>query len=514
MIEYLWIIGVVVVLLLALVGVFITKYRTAGPDEALIITGSYLGNKNVHTDESGNKIKIVRGGGAFVLPVFQQAEPISLLSSKLEVSTPEVYTEQGVPVMADGVSIIKIGSTINEIATAAEQFLGKAKEDREQEAREVLEGHLRSILGSMTVEEIYKNREKFSQEVQRVASQDLAKMGLVIVSFTIKDVRDKNGYLDSLGKPRIAQVKRDADIATAEADKETRIKRAEASKEAQQAELERATEIAEAEKINKLKIAEFRREQDIAKARADQAYDLETARSKQEVTEQEMQIKIIERQKQIELEEKEILRREKQYDSEVKKKADADRYAVEQAASANKMKDIAETDANKYRVEAMAKAEAEKIRVDGLAKAEAQKAQGTTEAEIIRLKGVAEAEAKQKIAEAFEQFGQAAVMDMILKMLPEYAKQVAAPLGNIDKITVVDTGSNGPNSGANKVTGYATNLMSTLQESLKASSGIDVKDLLESFAGKRNPYIDRNRSETELFETNLTTAASKETKEK
>ncbi|MFJ7975441.1 SPFH domain-containing protein [Peribacillus sp. JNUCC 23] len=514
MFDYLWIIGVVVVLLLALVGVFITKYRTAGPDEALIITGSYLGNKNVHTDESGNKIKIVRGGGAFVLPVFQQAEPLSLLSSKLEVSTPEVYTEQGVPVMADGVSIIKIGSTINEIATAAEQFLGKAKEDREQEAREVLEGHLRSILGSMTVEEIYKNREKFSQEVQRVASQDLAKMGLVIVSFTIKDVRDKNGYLDSLGKPRIAQVKRDADIATAEADKETRIKRAEASKEAQQAELERATEIAEAEKINKLKIAEFRREQDIAKARADQAYDLETARSKQEVTEQEMQIKIIERQKQIELEEKEILRREKQYDSEVKKKADADRYAVEQAASANKMKDIAETDANKYRVEAMAKAEAEKIRVDGLAKAEAQKAQGTTEAEIIRLKGVAEAEAKQKIAEAFEQFGQAAVMDMILKMLPEYAKQVAAPLGNIDKITVVDTGSNGPNSGANKVTSYATNLMSTLQESLKASSGIDVKDLLESFAGKRNLQLDRNRAETELVETTLTMAASKETQEK
>ena len=162
----------------------------------------------------------------------------------------------------------------------------------------------------MTVEEIYKNREKFSQEVQRVASQDLAKMGLIIVSFTIKDVRDKNGYLESLGKPRIAQVKRDADIATAEAEKETRIKRAEAHKEAQKAELERNTEIAEAEKMNQLKMAEYRREQDIAKAHADQAYDLETARAKQDVTEQEMQIRIIERQKQIELEEKEILRRE------------------------------------------------------------------------------------------------------------------------------------------------------------------------------------------------------------
>ncbi|AIM16111.1 membrane protein [Bacillus sp. X1(2014)] len=485
--SFVWIIiGIVVLLLIALIGVFITKYRTAGPDEALIVTGSFLGSKNVHVDESGNKIKIIRGGGTFILPVFQQAEPLSLLSSKLEVTTPEVYTEQGVPVMADGVAIIKIGGSISEIATAAEQFLGKAKEERENEAREVLEGHLRSILGSMTVEEIYKNRDKFSQEVQRVASQDLAKMGLVIVSFTIKDVRDKNGYLEALGKPRIAQVKRDADIATAEAEKETRIKKAEADKEAKRSELERATEIAEAEKINQLKIAEFRREQDIAKARADMAYDLESAKAKQEVTEQEMQIKIIERQKQIELEEKEILRRERQYDSEVKKKADADRYAVEQAAAAEKAKQIAEAEANKYRIEAMAKAEAERVRIDGLAKAEAQKAQGLTEAEIIRMKGLAEAEAKQKIAEAFEQFGQAAILDMIIKMLPEYAKQVASPLSNIDKITVVDTGSSGENGGANKITSYATNLMATLQESLKASSGIDVKELIENYSGKGN----------------------------
>jgi flotillin len=482
-----WIvIGIVAFIILALIGVFITKYRTAGPDEALIVTGSFLGSGSVHVDESGNKIKIIRGGGSFILPVFQQAKPLSLLSSKLEVTTPEVYTEQGVPVMADGTAIIKIGGSISEIATAAEQYLGKAKEDRESEAREVLEGHLRSILGSMTVEEIYKNRDKFSQEVQRVASQDLAKMGLVIVSFTIKDVRDKNGYLDSLGKPRIAQVKRDADIATAEADMETRIKRAEAAKDATRSELERKTEIAEAEKINQLKIAEFRREQDIAKARADQAYDLESARSKQEVMEQEMQIKIIERQKQIELEEKEILRRERQYDSEVKKKADADRYSVEQAAAADKSKQMAEAEANKYRIEAMAKADAERIRLDGLAKAESERAQGQTEAEIIRLKGLAEAEAKEKIAEAFEQFGQAAILDMIIKMLPEYAKQVASPLSNIEKITVVDTGGSGTNGGANKITGYATNLMAGLQESLKATSGIDVKELIETYAGKSN----------------------------
>jgi flotillin len=199
-----------------------------------------------------------------------------------------------------------------------------------------------------------------------------------------------------------------------------------------------------------------------------------------------MQIKIIERQKQIELEEKEILRREKQYDSEVKKKADADRYSVEQAAEAEKRKQLAEADAHKYRVEAMAKADAEKVRLEGLSKAEAERAKGETEAEVIRLKGLAEAEAKQKIAEAFELYGQAAMMDMMMKMLPEYAKQVAAPLSNIDKITVVDTGGGGENGGANRITGYATNLMSTLQESLKASSGIDMKELLENFSGKGN----------------------------
>ena len=480
------VIGICVFVLVAIVAVYIAKYKTVGPDEALIVTGSFLGSKNVHSDESGNKIKIIRGGGTFVFPVFQQSEPLSLLSSKLEVTTPEVYTEQGVPVLADGTAIIKIGGSIAEIATAAEQFLGKKRIELENEAKEVLEGHLRSILGSMTVEEIYKNRDKFSQEVQRVASQDLAKMGLVIVSFTIKDVRDKNGYLESLGKPRIAQVKRDADIATAEAEKETRIKKAEAEKEAQKAELQRATEIAEAEKENQLKIAEFKLEQDRAKARADQAYELEAAKAKQEVTEQEMQIKIIERQKQIELEEKEILRREKQYDSEVKKKADADRYAIEQNAAAIKMKELAQADAEKYRIEALAKAEAEKIRLDGLAKADSERAQGETEAEIIRLKGLAEAEAKRKIAEAFEQFGQAAVLDMIIRMMPQYAKEIASPLSNIDKITVVDTG-NGEGGGANRVTSYATNLMSSLQETLKASSGIDVKDLLESFVGKQPP---------------------------
>ncbi|EOL43902.1 flotillin [Enterococcus phoeniculicola] len=466
-------IAIVAFILLMLLIVFISKYQTAKPDEALIISGSYLGTKNVHADESKNKIKIVRGGGAFVLPVFQRSNRISLLSSKLDVSTPEVYTEQGVPVMCDGTSIIKIGSSVEEIATAAEQFLGKTREELENEAREVLEGHLRSILGSMTVEEIYQNRDKFSQSVQEVASVDLAKMGLIIVSFTIKEVRDKNGYLDSLGKPRIAQVKRDANIAEAEALKETRIKKAQAEKESQQAELQRQAEIAESVKEKELKLATYKEEQDIAKAKADQAYNLESARAQQEVIAQEMEVKVIERQKQIELEEKEIIRREKQYDSEVKKKADADRYAKEQEALAQKAKELAEAEADRFRVESLAEAEASKTRLAGQA-----------EAESILARGAAEAEAKQKIADAFKQYGEAAVLSMVMEMLPQLMKEAAQPLGNIDKISVVDTGSGGDNSGANRISNYATNLLASTQETLKETTGLDVKELIENFSKK------------------------------
>lgn len=167
---------VAVVAVFVVLGIaFWARYKTVGADEAMIVTGSFLGSKNVMSDETGRKMKIVRGGGAFILPIFQQANFLSLLSHKLDVSTPEVYTEQGVPVMADGVAIIKVGGSIEDIATAAEQFMGKTDDALKSEAQEVLEGYLRAILGSMTVEEIYKNRERFAQEVQAVAAKDLKK---------------------------------------------------------------------------------------------------------------------------------------------------------------------------------------------------------------------------------------------------------------------------------------------------------------------------------------------------
>ncbi|MDF2964471.1 MAG: rane protein [Paenibacillus sp.] len=466
------VVGVIVVLGLA----FWARYKTVSPDEAMIVTGSFLGSRNVMTDESGRRIKIVRGGGAFILPIFQQSQFLSLLSHKLDVSTPEVYTEQGVPVMADGVAIIKIGGSVEDVATAAEQFMGKPTEALKGEAQEVLEGHLRAILGSMTVEEVYRNRDKFAQEVQGVAAKDLKKMGLQIVSFTIKDLRDKHGYLDALGKPRIAAVKRDAEIAEAQAVRDARIQKAQAEEEGQKAELLRDTNIAEAGKDKELKIASFKKEQDQAKAEADQAYHIQEARSKQSVVEEQMKVELVRKEREIDLEAKEILRREKQYDAEVKKKADADRYAVEQAAEADKAKRLREADALQYRIEAEAKALAEQKRLDGLAVADAERAKGTAEAEVIRLRGLAEAEAKQKLAEAFEKFGEAAVLDIIVKMLPELAGKVAEPIKSIDKLTVVDTGHG---EGAARVSNYVTSLMATAPEMLKSVSGIDLDKLVQ-----------------------------------
>ncbi|AJS61368.1 flotillin family protein [Paenibacillus sp. IHBB 10380] len=474
------VIGVIIVLGLA----FWARYKTVGPDEAMIVTGSFLGNRNI-SEEDGRRIKIVRGGGAFILPVFQQSQFISLLSHKLDVSTPEVYTEQGVPVMADGVAIIKVGGSIEDVVTASEQFIGKPVESLRGEAQEVLEGHLRAILGTMTVEEVYKNRDKFAQEVQGVAARDLKKMGLQIVSFTIKDLRDKHGYLEALGKPRIAAVKRDAEIAEADAVRDARIQKANAEEQGQKAELLRDTNIAEASKEKELKVASFKKDQDTAKAEADQAYHIQEARARQTMVEEQMQVELVRKNREIDLQEKEILVRQMQYDADVKKKADADRYSVEIGAQADKARKMLEADALQYSIETQAKASAAQKRLDGEAMADSERARGTADADVIRLRGLAEAEAKEKLAEAFQKFGEAAVLDIVVKMLPELAGQIARPIASIDKLTVVDTGKG---EGAARVSNYVTELMSTAPEMLKNVSGIDIENLIKGFTQKK-PFV-------------------------
>lgn len=520
-------VGIIVGVLVLAVIAFQTRYKTVSPDKAMIVTGSFLGSKNVvSSNEPGasqRKVKIISGGGAFVLPIFQSYRFLSLLSHKIDVTTPEVYTEEGVPIRVDATAIIKIRGTMEDIFAAAERYLGKPEHVLQAEATEVLEGHLRSILGTMTVEEIYKNRDKFAQQVQDVSGKDLKKMGLHIDSFTIKDIKDDNGYLESLGKPRIAAVKRDAEIAEAEARKEAAIKKAQADEQAKKAELQRDIAVAEATKEKDLRVAEFKRESDKAKAEADSAYQIQQEISRQQIIEAKMKAEQIQKERDIELAEKEAIRQEKELEATVKKQADAELYrrqreaeaaAIERTkqAEAQAFERTKQVEVNAIEIEKKAQAEAESKRRLAAAEAEQIRLQAEAEAEAERLKGLAHAEAEKSkaeadralglakaeverslaevevdkekgLAEAALALGQLKVVELFAKVLPEIAGQIAAPMGNIDKITIVEAGGEG--NGVSKLTNSVTNLMHTLPTVVEDLTGIKLGEVLKNLSNGR-----------------------------
>lgn len=463
------------IVLLILIFALMSRYRTVKSDEAMIVTGAL----------TGDGMKIVKAGGTFLWPVVQTSNFLSLQVQTIDIHTPEVYTMHGVPVMVEGVAQIKIKGDHESIATAAEQFLGKEDEELKRIATQTMEGHLRAILGTMTVEDVYRNREEFAKNVQEVAASDLNKMGLQIVSFTIRDVRDKNGYLEALGQPQIASVKRDAAIAKANAFRDEQIAKSKALEEGKKAEFFAETNIAEAHKMMEVRKAEFKQEQDLKKAEADQAYKLQEAKSMQSVKAEEMQIQVIEREKQIELETKEIERRERELVATVKKQAEAERFAQEQRA-----------EAERYQIEAKARAEAESVRLAGNANADKERAEGTAEAEVIRLKGLAEAEAKDKIADALRKYGEAAVIELIVQKFPEIARAIAEPLSKTEKIVIVDSGAGGTGGGAGKVAGYVTDLLAKVPETVGALTGVDLTQVLRRLAeGDSAMKQDRNAGE-------------------
>ena len=399
----------IVIVVLALVIFLMVRYRIGKPDEALIVTGSFLGKEG---------IKILKNSGTFVIPIVQKAHKLSLLTHKLEIGTPEVYTEQGVPIKASATVLVKVGNSTEAIKTAAEQYLGKSTAELEDEAQEVLEGHLRAILGTMTVEAIYKNRDDFAEQVQAVASTDLQKMGLEIVSFTIKDVSDPNGYLDALGRPQIAEVKKNAEIAESNALRETRIKQAENEQLAQQEEIRRKTEIAEANKNMALKQAHYKQEQEVAVAQAEQV-----------AVGEKMKVRLIEQEKNIEIQEKQAELTEKELTATLRKKAEADKYVVEQNALAKKAQEIA-----------YAQAEAEKIKLAAEAEAQRIEKLGQAEAEKIAKVGQAQAQSKEQMALALQKLNEAGVLVEFIKVLPAIAKEVNAPISNIDKVVSFGAG--------------------------------------------------------------------------
>src|SRR5438046_8288075 len=290
-------VGAVVVVLFILLGIWASRYTKVGPNQVLIISG--IQHKQIDPDGTTHEVgfRVVKGGGTFVIPVFEKVDILSLELLTIDVQTPEVYTSKGVPVKVDGVAQIKVKGDDISIGTAAEQFLSKGTEDIKNIAMQTLEGHLRAILGTMTVEEIYQNRDAFASKVQEVAAGDMANMGLGIVSFTIRDIRDSQGYLDALCKPRIAQVKRDAVIAQAEADRDAMIKSSQATQAGQEAKFAADSKIAEAQRDFQSNVAQYQAAVNQKKAEADLAYDLQKFQTGQIGKADEVQVQIIEKQK-------------------------------------------------------------------------------------------------------------------------------------------------------------------------------------------------------------------------
>jgi flotillin len=381
---------------------------------------------------------------------------------------------------------------------------------------QTLEGHLRAILGTMTVEEIYQNRDAFASKVQEVAAGDMANMGLGIVSFTIRDIRDTQGYLDALGKPRIAQVKRDAQIAQAEADRDAMIKSSQATQAGSEAKFAADSKIAEAQRDYSMNVAAYQASVNQKKAEADLAYDLQKYKTGQLVKAEEVQVQIIEKQKQIELQQQEILRKQRELEANVQKPADAERYKVETLANAKKFQ--LETEANGAanatkatgfaqaevtKVSGVAAAEANKAKgladadvtkATGLAEADANKAKGLAEAAIIEAQGTASAEAMRLKAESFKQYNEAAVIEMIVRVLPDVAGKISEPLSKTEKIVIVNSG-NGVGGGASRITGDVTQIIAQLPPVLESLTGVRFEKLLEQVPALKNAMAKGEPSE-------------------
>jgi flotillin len=494
---------VIVVALVAVVFILIQTVgrmlRKVGPNQALIVYGA-------------GGTKVITGGSHFVLPLYQRAQEFSLELMSFDVApSQDLYTTQGVAVNVEAVTQIKVRSDEESVKTAAEQFLSKRQEERENLIRLVMEGHLRGIVGQLTVEELVKDPENVGSKMLKTVTPDMEKMGLEVISFTIKDVRDKNDYITNMGRPQIAQIKKQADIAAALAQRDTQIQQANASREAAvaksaadqervKAEAESLALQAESQRNLSLKKAAFDAEVKKQQATADKTYDIQANLMQQQVVTESVKVTEAEKNAQIKVQQSEIQRRELELQATIQKPAEAERRRVETVAEAERQRMILEAqgqaDAAKER--GIGDAEANKAR--GMAEAEVIRAKGLAEAEVIRAKGEAEADAMKVKAAAFHEYNQAAVLDKLLTGMPEMVRAIAEPLSKVDKVTIVSTGSsNGTNGlGASRLTGDIVNMVAQVPALFELLSGTRIGDLMNRVPALANqdeqPSVTNNAS--------------------
>ena len=451
-------------------GMFARLFRKAGPHEALVVYG-FRGTR------------VVKGRGTIIYPMVESVKGLSLELMSFDVAPQQdLYTKQGVAVTVEAVAQIKVKSDPESIITAAEQFLTKTDTDREALIRLVMEGHLRGIIGQLTVEQIVKEPEMVGDRMRSTCAEDMNKMGLEVISFTIKEVRDKNEYISNMGRPDIARIKRDAEMATADAERDTAIRRAESSRAASVAKAQADQERVLAETLSLTKQAESQRDLEIKraqyletvnrqKAQADKAYEIQANVMQQQVTAEAVKIRQVEKENEVKVQDAEILRRERELIATVLKPAEVERRRIETLAEAEKQRAI-------FGAEGQAQA----IRM-----------QGEAEAEITFKRGDAEARAMNVKAEAYQEYNQAAVVDKLISNMPELVRALSAPLANIDKITIVSTG-NGDTSGMHKITGDLTQIAAQIPALFEALSGMQISELLSKVKAIGDGKADVNGS--------------------
>jgi flotillin len=450
------VIGLIVVATLALLISVAKMFRKAAPNQAIIVYGF-------------RKARVIKSGAAVIFPVVETYRELSLELMSFDVAPQQdLYTKQGVAVTVEAVAQIKVRSDNESILTAAEQFLSKTPDQRESLIRLVMEGHLRGIIGQLTVEQIVKEPEMVAERMRATCMDDLSKMGLEVVSFTIREVRDKNEYITNMGRPDVARIRRDAEIASAEAERDTAIRRAVALREAAVAKSAADQERVIAETASLAKQAEAQRDLDIQKAQyteqsrkqeatADKAYELQTNVMQQQVVAEQVKVQQVEKEQQ----EKELI-------ATVLKGSEIEAKRIQNIATAEKA-----------RITTEAEGRAAAARAQGEAQAAITRLQGSAEAEIIFSKGEAEAKAMNVKAEAYQEWSQAAVVDKLISNMAEVVRAMAEPLSKVDKITVISTGGDSQ-TGVNKITGDMTKIAAQVPALFEALSGMKMTDLMSN----------------------------------
>ncbi len=453
----------IVIVVLALVAGFIfwmtRQYRKAGPNEVLVISGrrSVITTPDGTKQEIGYKFRI--GGGSFVNPFSEQADTLPIEVVSVNIRTPEVLSKDGIPILSESSAQVKIDSNEYSIFLATQNFMGGGTDAVREVAQTVLEGKVRETVGSMTVEELYQNRQEFANRVYNAVVRDLGSMGLVMISFALKDVTDTQGYLEALSKPRIAAAKRDAIVKQAEYDRDAEIYAAQAKKEADIAKLVATAEVAGRNWRNEELKAKSQIEVSKVRAAADTSYELERFKLAQEVKREEYKVKLIETEEQAKVQTEEIKRKEKELEANVIKPAEARKVQIQTEAEAESFRALREAET----------------------KATVRARENELDAERIKMLGKSEADAMTEKARAYGEYNQTAHYQMILDILPELTKNIAEPLSRIDKITMI-SGADGK-LGTSQITGQVADILANVPEVVKSLTGIDLAKYLREKLG-------------------------------